>query len=429
MTWRYCVQPQLSRRLHYSRHLFTCPLWPVRNYSQSTHPLLDPTEKLEEETLPWYSPEGFYPVRVGEVFQSRYQVVGKLGYGGYSTIWLCRDLWLVESYPYPRSMRQRSKYVTLKVLECNSPEAQREMSAYDHLNSLNVPDHAGAKLIRKALDSFQIASEKGTFGCLVHPPLGMSLHEFRTQLRARVLPENIVKLTLMHLLLALDYLHMEAGIVHTDIQEKNIMMGIEDPSILSHFEEEEKCSPSPRKIAGDREIYTSRKLRKTKQHGRPTLCDFGQARFGSSSYSGDIQPYIYRASEVILRMPWNEKVDIWNVGVLTWDIFQQGHLFYGRDPNKSPSDAHHLAEMVAILGLPPKDMMQNSEYATTFFDAQGNWKGAVDIPAISLEKLEGNLQGESQQLFLRFLRKTLRWNPDERQSARELLEDPWLRSS
>lgn len=89
------------------------------------------------------------------------------------------------------------------------------MSAYDHLNSLNVPDHAGAKLVRKALDSFQIASEKGTFGCLVHSPLGMSMHEFHTQLRAKVLPENIVKLTLMHLLLAVDYLHMEAGIVHT----------------------------------------------------------------------------------------------------------------------------------------------------------------------------------------------------------------------
>ncbi|GLA86318.1 hypothetical protein AtubIFM56815_010577 [Aspergillus tubingensis] len=222
---------------------------------------------------------------------------------------------------------------------------------------------------------------------------------------------------------------MEAGIVHTDIQENNIMMGIEDPSILSQFEEEEKFNPSPRKIADDREIYTSRKLRKTKQHGRPTLCDFGRARFGSSSYSGDIQPYIYRAPEVILRLPWNEKVDIWNVGVLTWDIFQRGHLFYARDSNESPSDAHHLAEMVAIMGLPPKEMVQNSEYATTFFDAQGKWKGSAEIPAISLEKLEGNLQGKSQQDFLRFLRKTLTWNPDERHSARELLDDPWLRSS
>ncbi|PYI02369.1 kinase-like protein [Aspergillus sclerotiicarbonarius CBS 121057] len=406
---------RLSRQLSTWRPWVQRPASPVREFSQSNFPLLDAAEKLEEETLSWYSPSDFYAVKIGEVFQSRYQVIGKLGYGGYSTVWLCRDL-------------QQHAYVTLKVFERNSAEGQRETEAYCHLNSLGLVDHAGAKLIRKALDSFQITSTEGNFGCLVHPPLGMSLYDFRTQLRAKVLPERIVKLTLVHLLLALDYLHTEAGIVHTDIQEKNIMMAIEDTSILTDFEKEEKSNPSPRKIVGDRVIYASRKLKKTKQHGRPTLCDFGQARFGAQTYSGDIQPYIYRAPEVLLRMPWNEKVDIWNVGVLTWDIFQQGHLFYARDSDKKPSDGHHLAEMIAMMGPPPKEMMQKSDYATDFFDSEGHWKEDFEIPPISLEKLEGNLEGESQQLFLQFLRKMLTWKPEERASARELLDDPWLRS-
>ncbi|EXJ86262.1 hypothetical protein A1O1_06632 [Capronia coronata CBS 617.96] len=34
----------------------------------------------------------FYPVRLGDVFQSGYQVVAKLGFGTASTVWLCRDL-------------------------------------------------------------------------------------------------------------------------------------------------------------------------------------------------------------------------------------------------------------------------------------------------------------------------------------------------
>jgi hypothetical protein len=66
----------------------------VREFSQLRFALLDSTEKLEEETLQWYSPENFYPVKIGETFQSRYQVAGKLGYGGYSTVWLCKDLQL-----------------------------------------------------------------------------------------------------------------------------------------------------------------------------------------------------------------------------------------------------------------------------------------------------------------------------------------------
>lgn len=108
------------------------------------------------------------------------------------------------------------------------------------------------------------------------------------------------------------------------------MMAVEDASILADFEEKEKSNPSPRKIDGDRVIYASRKLKKTRQHGRPTLCDFGQARFGSNTYSGDIQPYIYRAPEVLLQMPWNEKVDIWNVGVLVCLHLTRIHLILGQ---------------------------------------------------------------------------------------------------
>jgi serine/threonine-protein kinase SRPK3 len=47
---------------------------------------------LLEETFPWYSPDAFYPAWIGEIFQSKYQVLGKLGYGSVSTAWLCRDL-------------------------------------------------------------------------------------------------------------------------------------------------------------------------------------------------------------------------------------------------------------------------------------------------------------------------------------------------
>ena len=64
-----------------------------RNLERLSGPhVLDSSLKYEEEKLKWYSPEKFYPVRIWEVFNQRYQVVGKLGYGAYSTVWLCRDL-------------------------------------------------------------------------------------------------------------------------------------------------------------------------------------------------------------------------------------------------------------------------------------------------------------------------------------------------
>lgn len=48
--------------------------------------------KMEEESLPDYDEDAFYPVRIGEVFAGRYQVVGKLGFGTSSTVWLAREM-------------------------------------------------------------------------------------------------------------------------------------------------------------------------------------------------------------------------------------------------------------------------------------------------------------------------------------------------
>jgi serine/threonine-protein kinase SRPK3 len=49
-------------------------------------------EAIEEEPIPNYVASRFYPVRIGEVFQDRYQVVSKLGFGASSTAWLVRDM-------------------------------------------------------------------------------------------------------------------------------------------------------------------------------------------------------------------------------------------------------------------------------------------------------------------------------------------------
>jgi serine/threonine protein kinase len=101
-----------------------------------------------------------------------------------------------------------------------------------------------------------------------------------------------------------------------DLQERNIILGIEDDSILEEFERSELRHPSPRKVDGDGTIYKSRSLVITKNPGRPVITDFGEARVGQQTYDDDIQPFQYRAPEVIMDMPWSYEVDIWNVGVM-----------------------------------------------------------------------------------------------------------------
>jgi hypothetical protein len=52
-------------------------------------------------------------------------------------------------------------------------------------------------------------------------------------------------------------------------------------------------------------------------------------------------------------------------------MFEPGHLFYARDGNKQNSESHHIAEMIAYLGPPPREMLEKSEYAKKLFDNSG----------------------------------------------------------
>lgn len=44
-----------------------------------------------EEGHDTYRSGGFHPVYIDDIFNDRYVVCNKLGYGAYSTVWLVRD--------------------------------------------------------------------------------------------------------------------------------------------------------------------------------------------------------------------------------------------------------------------------------------------------------------------------------------------------
>ena len=86
------------RNIPFIGRLAPRPPSPPRPVPTEGFNLLHKSTPLEEEGFDYYRPERFYPVRLGEVFKSKYQVIGKLGFGGHSTAWLCRDLrWVPQS--------------------------------------------------------------------------------------------------------------------------------------------------------------------------------------------------------------------------------------------------------------------------------------------------------------------------------------------
>lgn len=66
--------------------------WKPLTFPKQCFPQITSSGRIEEETFPDYVASRYYPAYIGEVFRDRYQVVGKLGYGASSTVWLARDM-------------------------------------------------------------------------------------------------------------------------------------------------------------------------------------------------------------------------------------------------------------------------------------------------------------------------------------------------
>ncbi|KAG6243759.1 hypothetical protein E4U23_006477 [Claviceps purpurea] len=109
-------------------------------------------EKIEEETLPNYATSQYYPVTIGEIFCARYQVVGKLGFGTTSTVWLARDL-------------SERRHVALKLYIGSGSMVRslnNEIKAYKRIENSSIK-HPGRSAVRALLESFHVDRRRSSW--------------------------------------------------------------------------------------------------------------------------------------------------------------------------------------------------------------------------------------------------------------------------
>ena len=190
--WKYPSKHPVYRSIRVSSYT-TKSIARAQQQSYVYEPIPD-SENLEN-----YEPGGFHPILVGDILHSRYRVVDKLGFGAWSTIWLCRD-------------EKSNKYVAVKVGTGESNH--QEADVIDRLNDASSHlDHPGRAMIPSIEHRFVVHGPNGTHSCYVKQPAQCSIAIARYETYPDYFQPETARSLIAQLVLAVDYIHAR-GFVH-----------------------------------------------------------------------------------------------------------------------------------------------------------------------------------------------------------------------
>ncbi|KAH9895481.1 kinase-like domain-containing protein [Xylariomycetidae sp. FL2044] len=380
------------------------------------------------EKIYHYEPGGHHPVHLGDTLHDRYKVIHKLGSGGYSNVWLCRD-----------TNTREPRYVAVKIImaEASTPECP-ELRINSLLERVLEADVA-AEHFCLPLDQFSINGTNGSHYAFVYPVLGPRVSELSVKaddddfdITLRTIARQVTQ--------AMSTLHAH-GICHADFRPHNILArisnldGLTEEEVLTMFgqpetarvttisEKEHDLPIAPQYLVypilwGDVTQGPSDKQLIT---GKACVIDLGEA-FETSDPPSEIGiPQSYCAPEYELeKKVGGAAIDLWALGCTIFEI-RTGRRLFGTFDGELDD---YLWIMALVLGkLPEPWWSETWEGRRNVFVDEVEEDGKVIEIRKNYDSYDGDVDRENERRVREARRPLLIHDDDSDVEPLEPLED------
>ncbi len=383
----------------------------------------------------------------GDIFNN-YNIISLIGRGSYAKVWLGYNI-------------SDGKYYALKIQNPNNmDEGKDEINV---LKKVSNDDKYINRLVEYFIETIFIDDEPTNLLCSVYELCCGNLDGLSRKGKYKNgYPEHIVKKIFKQTLEALYTVHYKLNGFHGDIKPDNILIcGInnKDKKYISMYnktnfnevytktKKEYMMTKNKKKLAPEIKSKIRKKIHAAlidmmdENNENQYLCDdiyienpqikltdFGFYCHKDQYFHEPFGTRYYMAPEIILMADCSEKVDIWALGCMLYELTTGEILFDPHSDEKGSTDYHHL-EMIINLGGEFNNLFQSGKFYKKFFknNKLPEMKYDEDFKLSTYEKINKKLMKHSinNPNLIKLLESMLQINPLKRPSIKDLLKINW----
>lgn len=236
------------------------------------------------------------------MYNGRFEVLEKLGWGHFSTVWKCLDraTGAIVAMKVQKSARHYTEAARdeIELLEC-AVAAAKKGEEEERKTGGRAPQDGNASHVVQLVDSFEHVGPNGVHICMVFEMLGDNLLTLIKYYNYRGVPVRLVQRLTKDILTGLAFLHTKCKIIHTDLKPENVLLSHRIPQLPKLRKSE--WVEFKRKRRAAKSTQASKSGGKSGKSGKNTLQGTSAAASGSVTDSVPSMPEMSKEDKKKLK--------------------------------------------------------------------------------------------------------------------------------